>query len=243
MLRRLATALVFPLAGLALAVGAAQAQDAIREDGVLRILLLPVSVHSSENPDYLRLGLGDMLAARLEQVDEFEVIRVDDRDGPTPRLAAALEEARSHEADFVLFGSFTRFGQGASVDMMCAATHPTEGREPMRKIFVQSGSLGDVIPDLDELVGKVSRFALVDYEQHLAEAELAAASEPVARPGGLADLRERVEALEAALNRLVPNGDAAPLSQPASPDPAADSAKAGGAPDPAEFARSEASVR
>jgi len=179
MLRRLVIALAIAAISLA-SLGGVAAVAGAQEGSVerLRVLLLPVSVHSSENRDYLRLGLGDMLAARLEQVDEFELIRAEDRDGATPRLEQALEQARAVGADLVLFGSFTRFGEGASVDMMCAFTAPLEGQEPMRKIFVQSGSIGDVIPALEDLVGKVSRFAIVDYEERLAAAELGAEAEP-----------------------------------------------------------------
>ena len=42
--------------------------------------------------------------------------------------------------------------------MQCA-TAAAGAREPLREIFVHSGSIGDIIPDLDELAGKVSRFA------------------------------------------------------------------------------------
>ncbi len=42
--------------------------------------------------------------------------------------------------------------------MQCASA-AAGAREPLREIFVHSGSIGDIIPDLDELAGKVSRFA------------------------------------------------------------------------------------
>ena len=100
-------------------------------------------------------------------------------------------------AQFVLFGSFTRFGTGASLDVQCAATSATEA-EPLREIFVHSGSIGDVIPDLDDLVGKVARFVIEDYQDSaVADGDAAL---PSAR--ALSDLRRRVEVLEEALRGL-----------------------------------------
>ena len=47
----------------------AAAQEAER----LQIALIPVVVHTAEDPDYLRAGIEDMLVARLEQVGALEV--------------------------------------------------------------------------------------------------------------------------------------------------------------------------
>lgn len=123
-----------------------------------RIALIPVVVHSSEDPGYLRAGLRDMLVSRLEQGGTLEVALVKDPGRATTDLNEALVTARELQADFVLFGSFTRFGQGASLDMQCAATQGVDGRPPLRQIFVHSGDIAAMIPDLDELVGKVARF-------------------------------------------------------------------------------------
>ena len=69
--------------------------------------------------------------------------------------------------------------------------------DSMREIFVHSGSIAEVIPDLDELVGKVTQFA---------GSESSGSGEATAAPGDgtgtassaeLEALRKRVEALEA----------------------------------------------
>jgi hypothetical protein len=107
--------------------------------------------------------------------------------------------AEKSDAAFVLFGSFTRFGTGASLDVHCASTRVESGRDPLREIFVHSGSIGDVIPDLDDLVGKVARFVIADYEGALqASGELSEL--PSAR--ALSELLRRVELLEEALRDL-----------------------------------------
>ena len=181
--------------GLALAANGAQAADEIR------IALLPTVVHSSESPDYLRAGLADMIASRLERVQEFDVLRIDDPATATTNLESALATARESEADFVLFGSFTRFGTGASLDVQCASVRVESGHKPLREIFVHSGSIGDVIPDLDDLVGKVARFVITDYEERALNSN-GLPELPSMR--ALIDLQRRVEALEEALRASSP---------------------------------------
>jgi TolB-like protein len=171
------------------------AQDAERP----KIALLPVVVHSAERPDYLRDGMTDMLTSRFIQEGLFEVIRIEDPSMATTNLSEALEAGREKGADYVLFGSFTRFGAGASLDMQAAAVESGEDGETLREIFVHSGSIGEVIPDLVDLVGKVTRFAVEGYRGPVA----AGASNPPAAGGAskaeLDDLRRRVIALEQAL--------------------------------------------
>jgi TolB-like protein len=191
---RLARALGVSLVcwGLMVAVGLAEDID------TLGIVVLPVVVHSAESPEYLREGLADMLASRLEQVSQFRVIRVDDSAKATTSLGAAIKMARKLEADFVLFGSFTQFGKGASLDMQCAAAAEAATEKPLREIFVHSGSIGEVIPDLDELVGKVSRFAIPGFEDVAAVSTGPTAGAGVGRRV-VDDLRKRIEAVESSL--------------------------------------------
>jgi TolB-like protein len=182
---------------LLLLVGTAAA-----EEEQVTIALLPMVVHSGEDPGYLRNGLSDMFASRLEQVGRFRVIRVDEPSKATTRLERAVAIARKEKADFVLFGSFTRFGAGASLDIQCAATTQTEGEAPLREIFVHSGNIGDVIPDLDEVVGKVGRFALSDFRAE-APGSSDSTTPPAAGPDdSYQELELRVQALEEALEAL-----------------------------------------
>ena len=175
-----------------------------------RLLLLPIVVHSSEDPDYLRAGLSDMLASRFERIGALDLLRGenDGRGTTDPDEARALAEKQG--ADFVLYGSFTRFGQGASLDVQCA---PVAGDEttgapaPLREIFVHSGSIGEIIPDLDELAGKVSRYARGEMVVTGVPPAPGFATSGAAAPGGggadVQELRSRVEALEAAVRALL----------------------------------------
>jgi len=206
-LRWLAVALL----GIAWLVPVAGAQ----EEDPIPLALLPLVVHSSENPDYLRAGLADMLASRLEQAGIFRVIEVEDPIAATTRLRDAIEQGRKAGGRYVLFGSFTRFGQGASLDMQCAETATNPNDVPLREIFVHSGSIGEVIPDLETLVGKVSRFVSSDYERPVADAEEGETSRSPNR--SLGDLELRVRDLEAAIERLEADPGPSVDSAPASP--------------------------
>lgn len=196
------------LIAFCLTAGAAFAQDKPT------LALLPVVVHSSENPEYLQRGLADMLKSRFDREGVFAVVQLEGNKYATTKMKEAVNYARDVDAEFVLFGSFTRFGAGASMDMQVASTTPGDDGAPMREIFVHSGTMGEVIPDLTDLVGKITRFAVSDYTppedttQGPAPAPLFAP--PSAAPSEeISDLISRVKALEDALEELQ---DAAPAS-------------------------------
>jgi hypothetical protein len=106
--------------------------------------------------------------------------------------------AREVGAAWVVFGAFTRFGDGASLDVQCARA---DGSGEARAIFVQSGALGDIIPEVDELAERVVHHVTSGGQGGGAVA--ARGVPPGSGPGGLGDalaeidsLRERVERLE-----------------------------------------------
>lgn len=165
----------------------------------VRLAILPIVVHSADDPTYLRRGLADMLSSRIEQAGGFEVIRVDDPELATTRLPRAVETAIGVGAEFVLFGSFTRFGTGASLDMQCVSTRDDFVGVPLREIFVHSGSIGEVIPDLDELVGKVGRFVIRGFG---ATTDVASAPPASEAPDPGPALEARIAALEKAVADL-----------------------------------------
>jgi outer membrane protein insertion porin family len=178
--------LLAPLAPLALALPLALvAADAAAEERK-SVAILPVVVRALEQQSYLRDGLADMLASRLGQQSGIGVIRVDDAERATVDPDAAREAARAVGAQWVLFGSFTRFGEGASLDMQCLPV-AAPGEPDPRSIFIQTGSLSELIPRLD---GLAERVAL-----HVRGRAAAGGGGPAASRE-LDELRERLEALE-----------------------------------------------
>jgi len=172
-----------------------------RGAGQTRVAILPVVVHSTDSPDFLRAGLSDMLASRLGQVKEISVIRVDDPAQATTDLAAAQAAARTVGAEFVLFGSFTRFGEGASLDLQCASV--ANGENASRQVFVQAGTLGEIIPKLDDVAGRVAAYV----ESGGTNVPAVSAAPPRAADVSRAevdDLRRRIDALEKAQRAATP---------------------------------------
>jgi TolB-like protein len=182
---------------LALAAGAAHAQER------RTIAILPVVVHALEDHAYLRDGLADMLASRLGQQPGIGVLRVDDPAKATTDAEAARATAKALGAQWVLFGSFTRFGDGASLDVRCVPVAAPGDPEP-RSIFVQSGQLTELIPRLDGVAERVGA--------HVLGRERGAAAGATASRSELDELRRRIEALERR-----PAASPAPAPAPAAP--------------------------
>jgi TolB-like protein len=178
-----------------------------------RVAILPVVVHSAaQDPSYLSDGLADMLGARLEQLGGMRVVR-GDGDEATTRLSRALERGRALEADYVVFGSFTQFGDGASLDIQCA---PVRAADPAaaRTLFVQSGAIGEIIPKLDDLADKLAYFVLGEAGGKAAASSRAGSAAPIR------DLIGRVEALERSVYGKASGPAAAPAPAPqAAPAP------------------------
>ena len=186
MTRRLLRALLLGFACL-LAGAPALAQSA-------RVAVLPVVIHSIEESGYLRAGISEMLTSRLSQQAGITTIRVDDASAATSDLAAARAAARDVGADWVLFGSFTRFGEGASLDLRCVPVN-SEAEASARSVFVHAGALAELIPRLDSVVARVG--AHVRGGVANAEAPVAASPAGPELAAEVAALKARVEALEA----------------------------------------------
>lgn len=159
-----------------------------------KVALLPVVVHSQDRGEYLQLGVGDMLSSRLGQTPGISIVRVSDPKAATSDLDAARNAAHALGARFVVFGSFTSFGDGASLDLQCARTDASD--EGSRRIFVQAGALGSIIPRIDDLADRVARFVVEPRAGGEAPAVSAGPPKPGVTRAEIDDLRRRVDALE-----------------------------------------------
>ena len=160
---------------------------------IIRVALLPVSVNSSlAETDHLSAGLADMVAARLEQNGQILIIRLD---APANSREAAIAAGKKAGAEYVLFGSYTQFGDGASLDLRCARVVGEKAAAP-RRVFIHAGSASEIIPKLGVLSESVARYLVgaAAPPEPLAGAEATAAGAPGA--ASLADIEQRVEALE-----------------------------------------------
>ena len=144
-------------AGVVLLLGA---QKSLAETRT-KLAILPIVVHTLEQKEYLQAGLADMLASRLGRVPGVAVIRVQGEGEATTDVEAAKESGSAAGAEYVLFGSFTQFGEGASLDLQCVPVS-AKAKEGSRSIFIQSGTLGEIIPRLDQVAEKVGRYLMID---------------------------------------------------------------------------------
>jgi outer membrane protein insertion porin family len=186
-----------------LAVAAASVPGSGAAGESARVALLPIAVHSADRePGYLSAGLAEMLTSRLEQDGEISVIRLE-TDAVATNSRVALDLGRPSGADFVLYGSFTQFGEGASLDVRVV---PTNGSRPEgeRRIFIQSGTVAEIIPQLSVLAEKVKRYVNNDEspESPLPASVSVGPSTPAFDPDYESMLR-RIDALEKSLYERV----------------------------------------
>jgi TolB-like protein len=120
------------------------------------VVVLPFDIHSAENIEYVRQGIGDMLASRISVNGKVDVIG---RDLILPALQETVRgEIASSDAfalgkklyaDFVVWGSITKIGSSLSID---AKLLDVAANKNVINIYAQC-------PTMDEVIPKVSEFA------------------------------------------------------------------------------------
>ncbi|GAG31065.1 unnamed protein product, partial [marine sediment metagenome] len=124
-----------------------------------RVAILPFTMHSERDLSFLREGTLDMLASRLYWKDRVVVIEkglvkkaMGDYQGPiNSEYATSL--GRKLQADFVLFGSLTLFGESVSLD---ATMVNLKKKGPPVTVFSQTKGMESVIPEIHKLSQKVN---------------------------------------------------------------------------------------
>jgi hypothetical protein len=168
-----------------------------------RIVILPIVVHSAASDSaYVSRGITDMISSRLEQTGRVQVERVEDPNAATTVLGKALDFGKARGGDYLIFGAFTQFGDGASLDVHCLPLDVKNEAEAAsaRRIFISSGKMGDLIPKLDEIVDRVALYTKVGPMQAQPGAPATAAAAPSpAQAEALRDMARRLEALEKAV--------------------------------------------
>jgi TolB-like protein len=169
-----------------------------------RVVILPMVVNSTGEQAYLRSGLSDMLASRLGRNPGVAVLRVDETAQATTDPLRAARLGLEMGAQYVVFGSFTQFGEGASLDVQCVEARAyDEDEDPAaRRIFVQTGTVGEIIPKLDETAQKIGRFVATPLPAVATAPDApAAVGAPAPAPAAgpppeLEELRRRLDAIE-----------------------------------------------
>jgi TolB-like protein len=127
-----------------------------------RIALLPFKINAEKDLSYLRDGIFDMLTTRLAKAGQVEVLgrkTVEEAMQTVSGDAAVTEDAARKiganlNADFVLFGSLTIFGNSVSLD---AKMIDLSGQKPTLTFFDQSQAMGEVIPRIDGIATEINQ--------------------------------------------------------------------------------------
>jgi TolB-like protein len=132
---------------------------AARADSIKRVLIIPLTLHAEKDLSYLQQGISDMLASRLAQTGKVTVIgreetakAVSEITAPLTDQSAAALGAR-YQADYVIFGSVTFFGDSLSTD--ARAVSVDQAKSVVR--FSQAGQKqGDLIGHIDSFASQVN---------------------------------------------------------------------------------------
>ncbi len=140
-----------------------------------RIAVLPFSVHSAENIDYIKKGIEDMLTSRLSLNEKMVVIGKDSVQSVLGEMAsnemtasAVTSFGRKLNADYVVWGSLTKIGDIMNID---GKLQDTAANSSAVNISAQCG--------INEIIPKINDFAERITSQILGASPVAKAGQPV----------------------------------------------------------------
>ena len=124
-----------------------------------RVAILPFDINADKDMTFLKEGILDMLGSRLAWQDKVEVIN----ENETKAALASVEgfEGQSRallvggklQADYVLFGSLTVFGESVSID---AKMVDVSGQQAPLPFFAQTRGMGEVIPQINQFATNIN---------------------------------------------------------------------------------------
>ncbi len=125
----------------------------------VRVAILPFEMNAEKDLTFLQAGVLDMLASRLAQRDQVEIVNKHDTTAALESVAGfdgeslALLVGGKLQADYVLFGSLTVLGESVSID---AKMVDVSGQQPPLPFFAQTGSMGEVIPQINQFASNIN---------------------------------------------------------------------------------------
>ena len=163
--------LVLLLSLVVLAVGGAVAGEPSR------VVIVPFKMNADRDLSFLKEGIVDMLTSRLSWEGGVVVIGRQETDQVLKDLSGPVNEkiaraiGASLEADYVLFGSLTIFGNSISLD---ARMVDVQQKRRAATFFKQSTEMDEVIPQIDLLATQINEKVFgrpVSVQQPLAQAK------------------------------------------------------------------------
>ena len=124
-----------------------------------RVAILPFDVHAEKDLTFLQEGILDMLGSRLAWRDKVEVINKNTTKAALASVDGFEGESRALlvggklQADYVLFGSLTVFGESVSID---AKMVDVSGQQAPLPFFAQTRGMGEVIPQINQFATTIN---------------------------------------------------------------------------------------
>ncbi len=127
--------------------------------GPVQVIIIPFEINAEKNLDFLKTGIQDMLSSRLSWEDKVVVMDKTAVNNTVKSLgdfkgeSLALLAGGQLKADYIISGSVTVIGQGASID---ATIRDITGKIAPVTFFEQTNSLGGVIPEINRFATTVN---------------------------------------------------------------------------------------
>lgn len=127
---------------------------------VKRVAVLPFDVHSSEDIDYIRNGVWDMLISRISLAGKIEVVSKNDVQNVLAKrkgkgnltVADVYELGKKMGVDYVVHGSITKIGNSVSLD---GKLLDVAANRSAVDVFAQSQGMDDVIPKIGDFAKRI----------------------------------------------------------------------------------------
>jgi TolB-like protein len=146
------------------------------------VAVLPFSLHSADNIEYVRQGIGDMLSSRIAVADKIVVTRKEAAQEALKKSGSkdlsmkdAQDIGKKLNADYVVWGSITKIGKSISIDGKLIDV--ASGKSDVG-ISSESQTLDDVIPKMNDFSQRV-----VMHITGSAPQTQASATSPATAPG------------------------------------------------------------
>jgi hypothetical protein len=126
---------------------------------VAKVALLPLTINAPDRLDYLRQGLQDIMASRVSWEGKVLVLDKALVEKALIKVSGPIDENRALDlgknlgADYVIFGSLTMAGVGASIDLRVV---DLSKKQPVEKFFTQTKGVDEIIPRMNDLIADLN---------------------------------------------------------------------------------------
>jgi len=128
------------------------------------VTVLPFALHSADNIEYVRQGIGDMLTSRIAVPDKIDVTGKDvvqnilSKTGIKELNPMDVQKiGQQLKSDYVVWGSITKIGSSISIDGKLIDI--TGGKSDVG-VFSQSQTLDEVIPKINNFSQRIVQHIL-----------------------------------------------------------------------------------